>query len=61
MKPRENKRLKMAHRLQWTLMPIVLLILIVTFSWFALKSEQLWSAEIEQRLLREVTVMRESI
>ncbi|WDH74879.1 methyl-accepting chemotaxis protein [Exiguobacterium marinum] len=58
---KKNKRLKMAHRLQWTLMPIVLLIFILTFSWFALKSEQLLSAEIEQRLLREVTVMRESI
>lgn len=42
-------------------MPIILLVFIVTFSWFALKSEQLLSAEIEQRFIREVTVMRESV
>ncbi|MDA5559442.1 methyl-accepting chemotaxis protein [Exiguobacterium sp. MMG028] len=58
---RPNRHFKMAHRLQWTLMPIILLVFITTFSWFALKSEQLLSAEIEQRLMREVTVMRESV
>lgn len=58
---RPNRHSKMAHRLQWTLMPIILLVFITTFSWFALKSEQLLSAEIEQRLMREVTVMRESV
>lgn len=58
---RPNRHFKMAHRLQWTLMPIILLIFIVTFSWFAIKSEQLLSSEIEQRLLREVTVMRETV
>ena len=58
---RLNRHFKIGHRLQWTLMPIILLVFIVTFSWFALKSEQLLSAEIEQRLIREVTVMRESV
>lgn len=52
---------KLAHRLQWTLMPIVLLVFALTFGWFAIKSEQLLASEIEQRLMREVTVMRESI
>ncbi|WP_214817825.1 methyl-accepting chemotaxis protein [Exiguobacterium sp. s59] len=58
---RSNRQFKMAHRLQWTLMPIILLVFTITFSWFAMKSEQLLSAEIEQRLMREVTVMRESV
>nr|WP_240542723.1 methyl-accepting chemotaxis protein [Exiguobacterium qingdaonense] len=51
----------MAHRLQWTLMPLILLVFSLTFGWFAIKSEQLLVAEIEERLKREVTVMRESI
>lgn len=58
---RPNRHYKMAHRLQWTLMPLILLVFIMTFGWFALKSEQLLSAEIEQRLVREVTVMREAV
>lgn len=60
-KEKTNKKMKMAHRLQWTLMPIVLLVFVITFGWFAIKSEQLLTSEIEQRLIREVTVMRESI
>lgn len=52
---------KFGHRLQWTLMPIVLLVFALTFGWFAIKSEQLLASDIEQRLIREVTVMRESI
>ncbi|WP_215142605.1 methyl-accepting chemotaxis protein [Exiguobacterium qingdaonense] len=57
----QGKHYKMAHRLQWTLMPLILLVFSLTFGWFAIKSEQLLVAEIEERLKREVTVMRESI
>lgn len=60
-KNRQRRYLKMAHRLQWTLMPFVLFIFTLTFGWFAMKSEQLLSDEIENRLVREVTVMRESV
>lgn len=51
----------MASRLTWTLMPIMLISFSIVFGWFAMKAEQLMTDEIEKRLHREATVMRETI
>ncbi len=42
-------------------MPIMLLLFLIAFGWFAIKAEQLMTDEIEKRLHREATVMRETI
>ncbi|WP_214711422.1 hypothetical protein [Exiguobacterium sp. s55] len=51
----------MSHRLLWTLMPVMLVLFLTVFGWFALKSEQLLTNEVEKRLHREATVVRETV
>ncbi|EPE63272.1 methyl-accepting chemotaxis (MCP) signaling domain protein [Exiguobacterium sp. S17] len=58
---RRPEGVKIERRLQWTLMPLVVILFLTTFGWFALKAEHLLTAEVEKRLLREATVMRETV
>lgn len=51
----------MSHRLLWTLMPVMLVLFLTVFGWFALKAEQLLTSEVEKRLHREATVVRETV
>ncbi|OGX80215.1 chemotaxis protein [Exiguobacterium sp. SH31] len=60
-KQRRPEGVKIERRLQWTLMPLVVILFLTTFGWFALKAEHLLTAEVEKRLLREATVMRETV
>lgn len=60
-KRRRPEGVKIEHRLQWTLMPLVVILFLLTFGWFALKAEHLLTAEVEKRLHREATVMRETV
>lgn len=60
-KRRRPEGVKIERRLQWTLMPLVVILFLMTFGWFALKAEHLLTAEVEKRLHREATVMRETV
>ncbi|WP_254281609.1 methyl-accepting chemotaxis protein [Exiguobacterium aurantiacum] len=60
-KQRRPEGVKIERRLQWTLMPLVVILFLTTFGWFALRAEHLLTAEVEKRLLREATVMRETV
>ncbi|WP_232819552.1 methyl-accepting chemotaxis protein [Exiguobacterium sp. TNDT2] len=51
----------MSRRLLWTLMPVMLVLFLTAFGWFALKAEQLLTSEVEKRLHREATVIRETV
>ena len=51
----------MSQRLLWTLMPVMLVLFLTVFGWFALKAEQLLTSEVEKRLHREATVVRETV
>lgn len=42
-------------------MPLVIILFLTTFGWFALRVEQLLTTEIEKRLYREATVIRETV
>lgn len=57
----ERQKGKIERRLQWTLMPIVIVLFLTTFGWFALQAEQQLTAEVEKRLYREATVVRETV
>lgn len=58
---RRSGGVKIERRLQWTLMPLVVILFLMTFGWFALRAEHLLTTEVEKRLYREATVMRETV
>ena len=56
-KDRQGKSI--STRLQWALIPSIVLLFLTSFGWFAWKSETLLVEEAEQRIQREVSVVRE--
>lgn len=56
-----RRKWRIERRLQWTLMPIVIVLFLTTFGWFALQAERQLTTEVEKRLYREATVVRETV
>ena len=56
---KNHQEKSISTRLQWTLIPAMVILFLTSFGWFAWKSETLLVEEVEQRIQREVSVVRE--